>query len=148
MPFSGMWHRIVLVWTDVSEDRIASIFTVEKFSSEELHGATSHKTAFFIVTAVKTSNLTKNKLVPCLWLKFVCRLYSFVVLLSSLTYKYFIKNCLNIFRVQKMFMVIKLGNTGLWLLTNFLAVQRNTQTNRHSFVFVFLFYVLLGNITC
>jgi hypothetical protein len=27
-----------------------------------LHGATSQKTAFFIVTAVKTSNLTKSKM--------------------------------------------------------------------------------------
>jgi hypothetical protein len=71
-----MWHRVDVVLTDVSEERIASIFRVEekrrKSTSEEpacrqyippkrrlthyLHGATSQKTAFFIVTAVKTSN--------------------------------------------------------------------------------------------
>jgi hypothetical protein len=86
MPFSGMWCRVDLVWTDVSEERIASIFRIEKSAFNEpawaggyslLHlltlvprtrnflpwrcrryGATSQKTAFFIVTAVKTSNLT------------------------------------------------------------------------------------------
>jgi hypothetical protein len=30
-----MWHRVVLVWTDVLEERIASIFRVEKSASEE-----------------------------------------------------------------------------------------------------------------
>jgi hypothetical protein len=30
-----MWHCVDLVWTDVSEKRIASIFRVEKFASEE-----------------------------------------------------------------------------------------------------------------
>jgi hypothetical protein len=30
-----MWRRIDLVWTDVSEERIASIFRVEKPESEE-----------------------------------------------------------------------------------------------------------------
>jgi hypothetical protein len=62
-----VWRRVDVVdWTDVSEDRIASIFRVEKSTSEEpawagsshLHGATPQKTAFFIVTAVKTSNPT------------------------------------------------------------------------------------------
>jgi hypothetical protein len=73
-----MWHRVDLVRTDVLEGRIASIFRVDKYASEEptsaggvppkrrftqdLHGATSQKTAFFIVTAVKTSNLTVIKL--------------------------------------------------------------------------------------
>jgi hypothetical protein len=60
------------MWTDVSEGRMASIVRVEKSASEEpawagdcklqfiqeLHDAISQKTAFFIVTAVKTSNLT------------------------------------------------------------------------------------------
>jgi hypothetical protein len=103
-----MWRRVVLVRTDVSEERIASIFRVEKSLSEkpasasscrlslsrlsiesaatcslwflargffyledggdtflrnvgsqELHGARSDKTSFFIVTVVKTSNLKK-----------------------------------------------------------------------------------------
>jgi hypothetical protein len=35
MPSSGMWRRVDLVWTDVSEERIASIFRVEKSASEE-----------------------------------------------------------------------------------------------------------------
>jgi hypothetical protein len=30
-----MWRRVELVWTDVSEERIASIFRVEKSASEE-----------------------------------------------------------------------------------------------------------------
>jgi hypothetical protein len=30
-----MWRRVDLVWTDVSEVRIASIFRVEKSASEE-----------------------------------------------------------------------------------------------------------------
>jgi hypothetical protein len=87
-----MWHRVDLVWTEVSGERIASIFRVEKSAREEpawaggcsllrwrwrryvppkhlliqnLHAAISQKTAFFIVTAVKTSNLTYKKL--CVW---------------------------------------------------------------------------------
>jgi hypothetical protein len=92
-----MWHRVGLVWTDVSEERITSIFREGKSASEEpecaggcrlsllvprsrnfvpwrwrrcvtsklrftqdLHGATSQKTAFSIVTAVETSNLTRT----------------------------------------------------------------------------------------
>jgi hypothetical protein len=36
MPSSGMWRRVNLVnWTDVSEERVASIFRVEKSASEE-----------------------------------------------------------------------------------------------------------------
>jgi hypothetical protein len=35
MPCSGMWRRVELVWTDVSEERIASIFMVEKSANEE-----------------------------------------------------------------------------------------------------------------
>jgi hypothetical protein len=30
-----MWRSVDVVWTDVSEERIASIFRVEKFASEE-----------------------------------------------------------------------------------------------------------------
>jgi hypothetical protein len=51
MPSSGMWRCVDLVWTDVSEERL---FT------QDLHGVRSKKTAFFIVTAVKTLNLTYN----------------------------------------------------------------------------------------
>jgi hypothetical protein len=35
MPYSGMWRHVDLVWTDVSEEHIASIFRVEKSASEE-----------------------------------------------------------------------------------------------------------------
>jgi hypothetical protein len=35
IPSSGMWRRTDLVWTDVSDERIASIFGVEKSASEE-----------------------------------------------------------------------------------------------------------------
>jgi hypothetical protein len=35
MPSYGMWRRVDLVWTDVSEKRIASNFGVEKSLSEE-----------------------------------------------------------------------------------------------------------------
>jgi hypothetical protein len=30
-----MWRRVALAWTDVSEERVASIFRVEKSASEE-----------------------------------------------------------------------------------------------------------------
>jgi hypothetical protein len=35
MASSGMWHRLDLVWTDVSEERIAFFFRVEISASEE-----------------------------------------------------------------------------------------------------------------
>jgi hypothetical protein len=35
MPSYGMWRRVDLVWTDVSEERIASISRIEKSTSEE-----------------------------------------------------------------------------------------------------------------
>jgi hypothetical protein len=34
IPSSGMWCRVDLVWTDVSEESITSIFRVEKSESE------------------------------------------------------------------------------------------------------------------
>jgi hypothetical protein len=97
IPSSGMWRCVDLVWTDVSEEHITSIFMVDKnprvmnqreqvsavtcsrwflargFFCPEDEGdtflrnvgsrkiytrATSQKTAFCIVTAVKTSDLT------------------------------------------------------------------------------------------
>jgi hypothetical protein len=44
-----MWRRVGLVWTDVSEERIISIFRVEKSASEEsadmfLRNVSSYKT--------------------------------------------------------------------------------------------------------
>jgi hypothetical protein len=74
-----IWRCVDILLTDVSEEHIASMFRVGKSTSEELawargcslgyvppkrlftqylHGVTSQKTAFFIVTAVNTSNLT------------------------------------------------------------------------------------------
>jgi hypothetical protein len=35
IKYSGMWRRVGLVRTDVSEERFTSIFRVEKFASEE-----------------------------------------------------------------------------------------------------------------
>jgi hypothetical protein len=35
MLYSGMWRRVDVVWTDVSEERIAFSFRVENSSSEE-----------------------------------------------------------------------------------------------------------------
>jgi hypothetical protein len=36
-----MWRSVIFVWTDVSEDRIASIFRVEESASEEPAWASS-----------------------------------------------------------------------------------------------------------
>jgi hypothetical protein len=86
MPSSGMLRRVAFVRTDVSEERSASVIreirigelgttlaitssrrtlrrsTKHRFLPEP-PGVTSQKTAFFIVTAVKTWNLTKWNLV-------------------------------------------------------------------------------------
>jgi hypothetical protein len=35
MSSSGMWRRVYIVWTDISEERISSIFRVQKSASEE-----------------------------------------------------------------------------------------------------------------
>jgi hypothetical protein len=66
MPSSETWRRVGLVITDVSEERVASHFRVEKSENEEklsseaqFRNVGSHKThqmALFIVTAVRTSN--------------------------------------------------------------------------------------------
>jgi hypothetical protein len=65
-----MLHRVALVGTDVSEvlsaffirlTRIGELGTTLTVTSNRRtvpHGVTSQKTPFFIVTAVKTSNLT------------------------------------------------------------------------------------------
>jgi hypothetical protein len=55
-----LWRRVVPVWTDVSEERIASNFRVVESASEELvhagssitdlqelHGVTTQTTAFY-----------------------------------------------------------------------------------------------------
>jgi hypothetical protein len=88
MSSSGVWRCVDLALTEVSEERIASIFRVEEYAShlltlaprsrillpwrwrryvppkcrltQDLHSATPQKTIFFIVTAVKASNLTSQ----------------------------------------------------------------------------------------
>jgi hypothetical protein len=76
-PSSGMWRRVGVLRANVVEERVASIFRVERVHELEItlaaisrlncllvtanvdpHSTTSQKTPFFIVTAVKTSNLT------------------------------------------------------------------------------------------
>jgi hypothetical protein len=71
MPSSGMLHRVALVRTDVSEEPSTSIFRMTRIgelgttlavTSNRLqgpHGVASQKTAFFIVTAVKTTDLIR-----------------------------------------------------------------------------------------
>jgi hypothetical protein len=74
MASSGMLRRVALVRTDVSEELSTSFIRVtrigelgttlavtsnrRKMRRNEPHGVTSQKAPFFIVTAVKTSNLT------------------------------------------------------------------------------------------
>jgi hypothetical protein len=63
MASSGMLHRVALVRTDVSKEPGASFIRVTKIGELGItQAATSNrrmqKTPFFIVTAVKTSNLT------------------------------------------------------------------------------------------
>jgi hypothetical protein len=69
---SELLHRVALVRTDVSEEPGASFIRVTKIGElgrrrqvppkrrflQEPRGETTQKTPFFIVTAVKTSNLT------------------------------------------------------------------------------------------
>jgi hypothetical protein len=50
MPSSGMWHRVALVRTDIP---------LQLQFPQQPHGVTSQKTAFFIATAMKTSDLMK-----------------------------------------------------------------------------------------
>jgi hypothetical protein len=89
MASSGMLSRVFLVRTDVLEERIISITRVKRIGAllltlflarrflsswwwrrylhrkrpflQQPHGVTSQKTAFFIATAVKTSNLTRDE---------------------------------------------------------------------------------------
>jgi hypothetical protein len=65
MQSSGMWPRVGLLRTDVSDECVASwiwrrhVLPKRRFSQEP-HGATSQKTEFFIVTAAKASNPTQQ----------------------------------------------------------------------------------------
>jgi hypothetical protein len=88
MPSSGMLRRVDLVRIHVSEERSASFIRVTRISElektlavtsnlstlrritknrrflQEPHGVTSQETVFFIVTAMKTSNLIKRRNFP------------------------------------------------------------------------------------
>jgi hypothetical protein len=67
MVSSGLLRRVALVRTDVSEEPGASFIRVTKIGAlGTTHGVTTQKTQFFIVTAVKTSNPTKNSFTPLL----------------------------------------------------------------------------------
>jgi hypothetical protein len=63
----GVLRHMALGRTDVSEERISSIFSVlpllvtaNALLNSPILGVASQKTAFYIVTAVKTSNLTSS----------------------------------------------------------------------------------------
>jgi hypothetical protein len=84
---SWMWRCVGLVWADVLEEHTTSVWVCshllmlvplslislpwrwrryvpsKRRFTQDLHSATSEKMAFFIVTAVKTSNLTKRRLI-------------------------------------------------------------------------------------
>jgi hypothetical protein len=74
MPSSDMLRRVALVRTDVSEERIAFIIMVTRIGElgttlaprflQEPPCVTSPKTEFFVVTAVKTSNLNRDNFSP------------------------------------------------------------------------------------
>jgi hypothetical protein len=55
-----MWRCVDTGLTDVSEERIASIFRVppKRRLTQDVHSATYQKTTFFIAIAVKLSNRT------------------------------------------------------------------------------------------
>jgi hypothetical protein len=56
-----MLRRAALVRTDFLEELSASIIKVTRIGElQEPHGITFQKMPFFIVTAVKTSNLTRH----------------------------------------------------------------------------------------
>jgi hypothetical protein len=64
MVSSGMLRHVALVRTNISEELSASFIRVTRIGEltrlQESHGVTSQKTPFFIVTAMKTSNLTQS----------------------------------------------------------------------------------------
>jgi hypothetical protein len=69
MLFSGLLHHVALVRTDVSEECITFLIRVKQYIPQKRwflqqpHNITSQKMAFFIVTTVKTSNLTYLKFI-------------------------------------------------------------------------------------
>jgi hypothetical protein len=68
---------VVEVIRDINSKEMIS---EERRFSQDLHGATSQKTAFFIVTAVKTSNLTDLKEFKCFLLSLIFRVYVYFVI--------------------------------------------------------------------
>jgi hypothetical protein len=74
-PSSWMWYRVDLVWANISPPH-SQIFLPWRWRlyvppklrfTQDLHGATSQKVAFFIVTTVKTSNFTCK--IPCCYVR-------------------------------------------------------------------------------
>jgi hypothetical protein len=60
MASSGMLCRVAIVRAEVSEELNASFIRMTRIGGrflQDQHGVISQKTAFFIVTAVKNSNL-------------------------------------------------------------------------------------------
>lgn len=64
IPSSGMWRCVDPVkWTDVPQKR--------RYISQDLHGVTSTKSVFFIVTAVKTQILHVLNVWSCVFIYFI-----------------------------------------------------------------------------
>jgi hypothetical protein len=63
IPFSGVWRCVVLVWTNVLEERIASIFRVEKSASKVTvwAGGCSHIAENSILHSHRCENLKSYK---------------------------------------------------------------------------------------
>jgi hypothetical protein len=73
---SGLLRRVVWKFTDVSEVLAIALMmealhytatlhgAITQKTSTRLHGATTQKTAIFVITAMRTSNLTRNPFSP------------------------------------------------------------------------------------
>jgi hypothetical protein len=99
MPSSGVLRRVALIRTDVTEERSSSVIRVTRIGElgtlavtsnrrtlryvppkrrflQEPHVITSQKTPFFIVTALKTSDLTLCYVNHYVCWLLACRIYS------------------------------------------------------------------------
>jgi hypothetical protein len=65
-----MWRRVNLVWTDFSEER--------RFT-QDIHGATSQKTAFFIVAAVQKPQILRIIHRFLILIIYLCLMFSFLI---------------------------------------------------------------------
>jgi hypothetical protein len=61
------WFALSVSLADFSTLKMEVILPPKRRFTQDLHGATSQKTAFFIVTAVKTKNLTQSRYLSCLF---------------------------------------------------------------------------------